>query len=351
MIPYIFILFSLIILRLCKDDKIYCFLSSLLLILFAGCRGWHVGVDTSQYAYIFNALQGTDWKSIMLIRDSEEQASEIGYTFLCWLFGKFGDYNSFKLLSAGFTLAPAGFLIYKYSKNKCLSFVVFYLLPICCQMSMTMMRQGYAFGFWLLACHYMIQKKWKPYLAFIAIGILFHSSLIVVSPLYLLNWLSYKRKYNILILILLVVIYTFKSILFLFLASYSRMQYEAGDAGGWFTLLYLILLFLSTYFVKETYLKSYINKLLIYFLITTIALWFIGMNLAAVFRLAAYTEFFICLFVPNIYGSICNKNFSRCVIFACLVVGYLMFNSIIFRKHDIDSFVPYYFYWDKNEIV
>lgn len=345
---FIVILFVLLLHVIIKNRKKYCYCTTLLLVLFAGLRADTVGVDTEQYAYTYDQLKYSTFNDLWLIRLIDDQHAEMGYLFFSKLMSYIGDYNFFKVVSAFCTIAPAGFIIYKYSNNKLVSFLVFFMLPIFAQMSMTMMRQGYAFGFCLMAVNFMLEKKLKAYLFFILLGISFHMSLICVLPIYIFNYIQYEKKYNIWICVFLLIVYLTSGTIFIFLASYSRMQYEEGAAGGVGTLAFFIILYIMSQKNASTIFKIPLNNALMFMLITTIMFWFIGMHLAAVFRLAAYTEFFICLFIPNIIGAIKIKNERNTYIYLCILFVFIMMNSIVFREstNGYNDFLNYKFFWN-----
>lgn len=330
-----------------KNKKTYCWVVGTILVLFAGLRANTIGPDTSQYEYIFNEIQRFGIHSLGFFFLEEDQESEPGYLLFQYMMGLVGDYNLFKFLCVIIQTVPAIYLIYRYSTNKCISLLTYFCLPIYTMMSMSMMRQGIAFGVFLMAFHFIIERKFKFYLLAIAIGFLFHSSVIVTLPLYFLYNLPYKRKYNIMIIGVIVSSYIFSSVLFAFLAGFSRMQYEAGDVGGVKMLIFLLALLGGSFFVKEQTLKVPFLKFQLYLLVFTIVCWNIGMNLAAVFRLAVYTEFFLCLYIPNLLGKIQNKNISQLAVFVSCVVCIMIMQLVVMRELEFYSYHPYYFLWEK----
>lgn len=345
---YYVILFLIIFLNYCiKDKKTYCWIVGAILVLFAGLRANIVGPDTTQYEYLFNETQkyGLDQLSFFFIDESQE--AEPGYLLFQYWVGLIGNYNLFKFLCAIIQTVPAVYLIYRYSTNKCISLLVYFCLPVYTMMSMSMMRQGIAFGIFLIGFHFIVERKFKLYLLAIAIAFLFHSSVIATLPLYFLYNLPYRRKYNVMIIGVIVLSFVFSSVLFAYLTSFSRMQYEAGDAGGVKMLIFLLVLLGCSILVKEQKLKSPFLKFQLYLLVFTIVCWSVGMNLAAVFRLAAYTEFFLCLYIPNLLGATSNKNFRQLVVAVSCIVCVLVMQTIVLREREFFGYAPYYFLWEK----
>jgi hypothetical protein len=82
-------------------------------------------------------------------------------------------------------------------------------------------------------------------------------------------------------------------------------------------------------------------------LIYTIALWFIGMNLAAIFRLAAYSEGFICLYVSNLlfYTS---KSLRKLIILVVCIGTILLMSQLVVSTIKGNNFYPYHFTWEEQ---
>lgn len=348
MIYYFIILILLVCHRM--ERKKYCIFATTLLSLFAGLRGNNVGADTVQYQYIFDYQMDFDSiTSLLLFRAMEDKAAEVGYTLLMYFVHMFASYDVFKFICSALCIVPAGYIIYKRSFHPTVSFLLFYSMPIFTLLSMSAQRQGIAFGISLIALDFCVQKKWKPFILLILLASLFHNTVAVLLTLYFINKIDYKRKYNLLIIIGLLVVFMFRSAIFSVLNSYSRIDYEVGDAGGVGMMIFLFLIFATSLLVPQQVFKDEFNKFQIYLLVFTIACWFIGMNLAAIFRLAAYTEFFICLYVSNVLAFI-NKNITRKVVTALICIGMVaVMQRIALRpsSDNVNTYVPYTFNWEK----
>ena len=331
------------------ERKWTCILSTLTLVLFAGLRANNVGADTVQYLHSFEYCSiYSSINSALYDRSLDENAIEIGYYILEYLCHLIMSYNSFKLLCASLTIIPVGYILYKYSNHPTVSFLLFYMLPIYTLLSMSAIRQGIAFGFVLLAMDMCFQKRWKMYVTWMLIALLFHNSVAILIPLYILNYIDYKRRYNIYIFIVFGVVAYYSTRIFLFLNTYSRIDYEVGDAGGIGMLLFLCLLMVVSFSVPEFELQKGLDKFLIYFLVATICFWFIGMNLAAIFRLAAYTEFFMSLYVSNTLSKIPNTANRNLIIILIMFGTFLMMNKLVLREstNEVNTYYPYYFNWE-----
>lgn len=348
MIFYVIILILLVGYRM--ERRNYCIMATVLLTLFAGLRANCVGTDTVQYQYIYEyGLNFSSLKALLMDRSYNETAAEVGYYILQYLCHQIMDYDGFKVVCAVLTIGPVGYIIYKYSEHPVLSFLIFYMLPIYTLLSMSALRQGIAFGFTLMAFDACFEKKSKFYFGWMAAAFLFHTSSIVLLPLYFLNNIGYKRSYNKLIFIGLIIVAIFSSVIFAYLNSFSRIDYEEGEAGGVGMLVFLCLYFITSYFVSESVFSIGINKFLIYFVAFTIGCWLIGMNLAAIFRLAAYTESFLALYVTNILYDHLKMPTRKLVVGLILLGTLVMMNRLVLKesKGEVNTYYPYYFNWEK----
>lgn len=349
---YYIILFLIIFLNYSiKDKKTYCWIVGTMLVLFAGLRANTIGQDTPQYQYIYEDFIKYGYEDMLRLRGGSGD-SEIGYFVLQAVLSHLVNYNVFKFLCSAFTIIPACFVIYKYSRKPHISFFVFFALPIFSLLSMCAMRQGIAFGMCMLAFHFAVTRRLKYFLLCIVWATLFHISSIFFLPIYLINSLKYRRKYNWWVIAIMILVGITSSSIFIFLAQYSRMQYEIGDAGGVKMLLFFLGLYLASFFIQTEKLRDNINKFNFYLLAYTILLWLIGMNLAAVFRLAAYTEFFLCLYVSNTLIEIRKVQFRKIVLVSVCIVCFLIMQTLVLRgKTETTQYPynPYYFIWEKTK--
>jgi hypothetical protein len=161
------------------------------------------------------------------------------------------------------------------------------------------------------------------------------------------------------------ILLVFSSSVFSFLNSYSRIDYEVEDnAGGFGTFAYLIILYLFSFCLPDRMYNKlsatikygrntsdidvgFLNKNLILLSLYTIACWIIGMNVAALFRLAAYTEFFLCIYVTNTLGMIPILKTKKYILLFIMVINVSLMSHLVVRQYHGNTFSPYYFFWEK----
>lgn len=348
MIYYVILFVIIIAFYIFQDKKKYCYFVSVVLVSFAGLRANTIGPDTLMYQYIYEDVASHSLLFLKAVRGDMENAYEIGYLYLQYCISRFFPYNVFKFICSAISVLPAFYVIYRYSKNVCLSFVIFYTLPIYTTVSMSMMRQGCAFGICMIAYIFFVKHKLFLFFMLVFIATLFHHSALFFLPIYLINFIKLKHSYFKYIILVLGLIYINSRFLFQYLNQYSRIHYTEGAAGGLGMLFFMLLLLFSVFcFVEKTKIENTEIKTQIYLLVYTIGLWFIGMHLAAVFRLAAYTEFFICLYVSNVLCHIRNVNLRYILQLVSVILSVVAMNNIvIYNKGLTYGYYPFYFIWE-----
>lgn len=344
MIYYLIIVVLFLAYRLKRRE--YCIFATILLTCFAGLRSNVVGIDTSMYEYLYNDLKyANDLGALIKEYRQDSEHIELGYFLSEFFFQKIIPFECFKIIQSFAAIAPFSYFIYKRSYNPVVSFVLFFTLPLFVLVSMSAMRQGIAFGFTVLAIDSCIDRKLKKFLVMMSVAFLFHSSSLIILPLYLLNYVRYRRTNMVWILPILYLVFIMSTPIFYFLNSYSRIDYDVGAAGGERMLLFFFLIYGTTFLVDDDSANCNINKWLIYMLLYTIALWFVGMNLAAIFRLVVYTEVYIALFVPNVLANI-NKKYKK-ILTALIILGTISAMSTLVVRTGVNHYYPYYFLWER----
>lgn len=337
-----------------KNRKTYCITVSLMLFLLPVLRANFIGQDTPQYYFIYNTYKGHSMTWMWNAEDRQffSLTSEFGYFLLSYFVSRFADFNFFKAIQAAFAVLPACWVIYRYSKRPWLAYFVFYTLPIYTLLSMSAFRQGIAFGICMIAFHFVIQRKIWAFIITVILAWTFHSSSLVFLLVWPFSILPYRRIFNWYYLVLFSVILIFSPIIFGLLIQYSRVEYEAGAGGGERMLVYYAVLFLGSLFVTVKKLQQQDNKIYLYLLMYTTLLWLIGMNLAAIFRLAAYSEFFLALYISNTLLEIKPKLFKELIFYIVLIVSVALFNVLSIAPRGMDYPVsPYYFLWESNKML
>ena len=155
------------------------------------------GNDYFNYQMLYDQYNGSGVELLDFSSYAKMNPKELGWTFLCKLFKPLG-YFGFLI----FIAAIDNFIVYRFVKKYVNSsyywLAVFvytfnpYLYLIGCA---SMLRQWLAACIFLLAFQFLYERKWIKYFAIVFIATLFHSSAIILYPVYLLVYFA-KVKFN-----------------------------------------------------------------------------------------------------------------------------------------------------------
>ncbi len=228
----------------------------LLFTILAGFRNELVSRDYDNYVNFFNQIIEGNTVSVIddpgfyfIIKLINLFTNKYVYLFVVYaILGVSIKFLSFIRISG---LSGAFLAIMIYSSN-------FFLLH-----EMTQIRIGVATGIFLISLKYIIDRNFKKFLLCMALGMFFHLSVIIVFPLYFINFKSIKPKFWILLFSLNVFFYitnlSLLNLLQAFLPSnysekinvYKSFMLDSNDTTniGIFNrfLLYLILNFFLLY--------------------------------------------------------------------------------------------------------
>lgn len=205
-ILFLLILFSTIFIntkRSKRNKRIYIIITFGLMTLVAMLRKYTIGIDL-QYLYhpTFIKITNISWYSLI-----NSENLEIGYLFFCKFLTIISDDPQILIITTSLMTIPVvGWFIYEYSNNVKISTMLYVLLNIFF-MSMNIVRQEIAVSFILIAFHFLQQNKKFISILFILLATSFHSSAIIMIPLFFLYGKKFKRSYiyitSIIILLLL----------------------------------------------------------------------------------------------------------------------------------------------------
>ncbi len=330
-----------------RGKGLYCLIVSVILILLAGLRGLTVGRDTDQYMLLYNSVKNS-YNIVEVLKNANE---EVGYVLLEYVVSRFGvGYQVFLMVCSFLTVAPAGYVIYRYSKLPWLSFVVFLSFPVYTTLGFSALRQGIAFGMLMFAFHFSQKENLKYYLLFVAAAFCFHMSAVIFLPVYWIRKFNFSTWVVGISIGLIVLGVVFKSVLFSFLNSYSRQEYSSLEAGGTNMYLFFLALVCFSFFYRK-YAISVLeaNKIYVYLMIITVVLWPMASTNPAIFRLTYYFNFFLALFVSNFMTSIQPKVIRYvCIVGICLVCIYSI-GYLVMRPERLCY--PYFFYWENDSAM
>ena len=167
----------------------YCCIICCAMCLIAGLRNENLGLtDTLEvYKVFFYRILNNDYSYVLQLKDLGFQTATFVFTRI------FGD--NFKLYVFLFTIPyilAVTFIIYKFSNNKPLSFIVFMCLHYF-EISFTLMRQINGMAFLIIGLYFFVKKRYVKFIVSVLIGSLFHQICIIFILLYLFRFIQFKK--------------------------------------------------------------------------------------------------------------------------------------------------------------
>ena len=320
-----------------KNRAKYCFIIGLWFFLLLVLRNDYVGTDTQNYHYVFDVLS---WQGgIDLSFKDADISTEYGFYYLNHLIILCGlPFRTLLIISAFLYVGVISYLIYKYSQHPWLSYFIF--LTFGFFIFNTAMRQCFAVSFCTIAFLFAIQKKLLPYLFFVIIACLFHSTALIFFPVYFLIKLGYNKKSYYIILVLGATIVFFSSWIFQYAIEITVKNYKEVETYGYGSLILFIMLVGIGYIYRNK--LPYFNKYWLFLLLIGICLFPVSQLNPALFRINMYFRIFIIIYAANIVSL--RVSISPIIIIFLLMFGTYQF--VIGSKLAGIRVYPYVFYWE-----
>ena len=303
-----------------NKKKLFCILASLQWILLSGLRDISIGADTLSYKISFERTKNLSWNFLVdrfngIIFQGKE-GKDPGYAFVEKFVQIFTDnYQIYLIIIALIFTIPMGIFIYRYSKNACLSFIIYSTLFFSF-FAITGHRQTIVTGVAIFLGYELIKKKkFLLYCAIIILLMTVHKSVICLIPFYFIANKKITFKYCISILILFVIIFIFKNNVMKILANtlgYEEFANQYNGAGTWtFTLLFIVIILVSIW-KRKIILKNNNKDITIWYNAMFLALLFIPLTFVDpnAMRLVQYFSIFIIVIIPEIVKSFNLKEQS-----------------------------------------
>jgi transmembrane protein EpsG len=325
----LFVVYFAYIAKVTKNNK-WLKLSFVLIFLFLALR-YDYGNDYMGYLDGFYKVKYIDLSS----------RYELGWQILCLLFKPLGFFAMITFLAAINCIIYYGF-IKKYVPVKYYWLAVFIYLynPTFLLVPSSAMRQSIAIGFFLFSLDYLYKKDAVRYVLSVIIAAMFHTSALILLPLYMIyviDWKITKIKAIILFTSFLFMIMFAKifesfiqNIIGSYFYKYEVYQYQGGtELQSGLGLIYVIVIFIIILFYSrfQTDKSEYLFKIAVvsYFILPLAFL----INLIG--RISMYTQPVMIAVVPLILISIKDKVIRRVFLstylFMILYSFYIFFNS------------------------
>lgn len=283
-------------------------LSCSLIFLFLALR-YDFGNDYLGYYYHFTEVASQPLSQ--LISDS---AFEPGYVFSCWLFAQLGlNFFCFVATIAFFECYVLYTIIKEHvpAQYHWMAVAIYLFNPGLMLIQCSAIRQTIAIFLFLYSIKFIIKQKLIPFILCIFAGSLFHSSCLILLPLY---WMLKPYKINSVSKIMVACIYLFvlfcgtyiiqelTPVINLINPRYIETFSTSGQVGtGLLIIFYFMCLVLLLYYVNSTdgTLNAYIKIAMLYFIISVL-----GVALMMIGRVCFYFAMALVVVIPCIVHKI-----------------------------------------------
>ena len=349
---YILLIFFLIIgyvilanSKLNNYKKVYCIIVVIILILVAGLRDRTLCIIDTDQVYIpaFENARVMNLESLINLYDKDAL-----FFFFTRMFALFIENPQIYIFILSIPLNVfVGYLIYKESNSPILSFIMYLALNFYGTFSFTILRQGIAMSFLILAYFQIKNKKLLKFIIFVLIASAFHQTALIFLASYPLSNMKIGIKQFAFILSGFLIAMIFKnqllSIILQFLQANRYQFYADRDVTLSLTsfLINCIILGVCYYLAndkineKREYIIQY-NLLIIGTFISAFT-----NVIAEAYRLSMNFTIFSIILLPNLIQKLSNKT-RKTVYFAALIFFIAYFFGISLYNAAI---VPYKTFW------
>lgn len=275
--------------------------ASFVFIAFIGLRCTQTGQDTDMYGVIYSNLSRFNSYSSFMLDSDFENSIEFGYASWQWLIHLFFDYRGFLILQAVLMIVPFSYVVYKWSDDCRISFVLYILLGYF-TWNMCAARQAPAVSLTFLAYYFYCSKMYKKALVSYLVAISFHTTALIFLPF--VFGLQIIKKDQILIISLIVAKLT-GGVLIPIVLPYLRVDYsgdvQKGSVGQLTYFGFIALLFLMLYIKKQKRIELPDS---FYMFSYMMILWPLVDTVSAAFRITFYFMIYLCLAIPSIMKAL-----------------------------------------------
>lgn len=178
-----------------RNDLIFVCICTLLMVLMASLRATSVGVDYNAYAnYFTRTIKAQEGSFAYAMSFSNQFPLEPGYRMLTYLISLF-THNIYVFMGivSSLIIVPRMIFAYKYCKSVWIGVFVyvsfgFFGYALCT------LRQELGITVAMFAIPFLQNKKPIPYFAIIVLSAMFHSSMWIFLPMYLIAWIPLNWK-------------------------------------------------------------------------------------------------------------------------------------------------------------
>lgn len=338
----ILIILTLILPKVKKiSKKYYCLIIGLLMTLIVGFRDINMGMgDTAKiYISIFDSLSKLSFRDSFIFIQSAD--IEIVFYMMTRIYIFFtSNVRIYLILLA----IPINFcvsrMIYKYSDKPSLSFIMYIALNYFA-FSFTLLRHCIALAILILSYDFLKEKKLRKFLITVFIAGLFHRTAWIFSIAYIVNYIKFDEKKNIIYIIVSLITSFFigsnllKFILQMINSTHYLQYINAQNNTLTFFLINLSILFFIAIFCHK-YVKNGSSSVDLQLTTIGICLATCMIFISEAFRLSSFFTIYTIIALPNAIQTIDNKtrkmmfSYILYVVFIMYFLGFTINNNQIY---------------------
>ncbi len=321
-----------------ENRKTYVIVISVVLIAISGLRDITVGIDTLNYYNEFNIIKNMQFEEIFQYYDKD-----YGYRIFQFVFTRYSDsFQLFLIVVAIINITSFSVIVYKYSKNPSLSYLLFVGFGFY-SFGLSAIRQSLAIAISLQAFSYIINKKPIKFLAAVGLASTFHFTALIFMPIYLSNFFKINKKSLFLVLFVLISAIFFKDNIRNYIIQFSSADYSAIETGGYKFYFMLVFSLAIGFFYKNSLQRvSTINRSLFFMMAAAIVIMPITQFHPAVMRLYYYYSIFITIYIPNVFYVIKDRFIKMIGIWGYSLTAIFLFVTNIIPVNRLNVFK---FFW------
>ncbi len=263
-----------------------------------------LGNDYFSYIYHFNVISELPWNKIFTID------FEPGFVILNKLISLFTqDTNILYTIYAIIILLPMAYVIFRYSDNIWMSTVMFISLTFF-YCTLSFIRQSIALSIIFLAYKFFVQRKHFFVLLFIFFACLFHSTVVVLIPVYLLavlikpTWKS-LTVYGVLTLLVYLFSTDIINLAVKILPQYERYTQLSFITSGYnpiYIITPTVIMCVALFAHFTGYGKAYPVKSAMFtnFAVFNFIIWLMSTKHFVIERFSMYPYLFMIMFIPSV---------------------------------------------------
>lgn len=298
-----------------SQKKLFLIIVCIEMIFFAGFRATNIGADTPVYLdaleYYGSMPKSEIIKAKLVVPYDFEEGYFLLTKFCAWLsMGKTG----FLILISILIYVPVCWFVLQYSENPLLGILTYFSFG-CFEYSLGIFRQMIAMSIALMGTKYIRSRKLVKYFLIIGIAMMFHTTAIVMLPLYWIYQFKIENKVKgifaaeLICLISARMIVVFATRIFPKYAGYVSGKYDVqGGSYSMLLLLNLVFVFGCIKARKKENQDNMVLRMTLNATVMAIFLQILGYSMIIFGRIVMYYSIYLTILIPFLMNKYFRKN-------------------------------------------